>query len=193
MDTSKTFLPEGTAIPQKNDGYFKFELGDNRFRVVDHAVVGFELWVSGKPVRRKKEEFTPEELANADINKYTGKRKSPSYFWAFPVYNYKADKIQILEVTQIKVMRGIESYLGDEDYGKDPTKYDLVVVQDKADSKKIEYSVKAKPPKEIDPKIIQMYKDTPINLEALFTGENPFTSSSMNEDVDPDFMNEAVK
>jgi len=187
------FLPEGTAIPQKNDGYFKFELGDNKIRIVDNAVTGYELWVKGKPIKRKENKFSSEELANADINKFTGKIKTPEYFWAFPVYNYKLNKIQILQVKQVTIMRDMETYLGDEDYGTDPTKYDLVVNQYEGENKKVKYSTRAKPQKEIDPQIIQMYKDTPINLEALFTGENPFTSSPMNEDVDPDFMADTIK
>ncbi len=185
------FLPEGTSIPQASDKYFKFELGDNRFRILGSAIVGFELWVEGKPVRRKTaDQFTPEELRGADINKFNGLRKTPQYFWAFPVWNYETEKVQILEVTQSRVMRAIESYLNDEDYGKDPTQYDLVVVKDEAANKKIEYSVKAKPPKPLDEGIAQLFKDMKIRLEALYEGGDPFNS---DEPIDNDKADEAIQ
>lgn len=171
------FLPEGTTIPEANSGYFKLELGDNRFRVLGSAIVGFELWVEGKPQRRKTADlFTSEELMGADINKFNGRRKTPQYFWAFPVWNYKAERVQILEITQTSIMRAIESYLTDEDYGKDPTQYDFVIVKGEGANKKIEYSVKAKPPKAIDEGITAIYRDMKINLSALYEGEDPFNS-----------------
>lgn len=182
-----TFLPDGIEIPQKNDGYLKFELGDNRFRVLDSAIVGFKLWVQGKPRRTKTaDQFTPEELRTADINKFTGKRKTPEYFWAFPVWNYKVNKVQILEVTQVTIMRAMEGYLADEDYGKDPTQYDFIIAQNKGANDKVEYSVRAKPPKPLDEGIEATYKEMKINLDALYAGGDPFSSEPEidNDEVD---------
>lgn len=175
------FLPEGTSIPKGQSNYMKLSEPENKFRVMGSAVTGFELWVKGKPVRNKtKEEFTPEQLANADINKFTGKKKIPQYFWAFPVFNYQTKNIEILEVTQVTVMRGIDDYLKDEDYG-DPKKYDLNVIRDDS-AERVEYRVKAKPPKAIPNEIKEAYNSMTINLLALFKGENPFEGK---EDIDP--------
>ena len=174
-DIGNSFLPDGYQIPEPTTGYMKYKRGENKFRILDSAIVGHELWVEGKPLRkRKKDEFTPDELAKADTNKYTGKQRVPTAFWAFPVYNYEAKQVQILEVTQVTIMRGIESYLSDEDYGKDPKKYDLVVVQYEAETGKIEYSVKPKPPKEMEEGIFQYYSDLGIKIEVMFEGGDPF-------------------
>lgn len=186
-----TFLPEGTKIPQGKSLYMKFSEPENRFRVLGESIVGYELWVNGKPVRKHNEsEFTKDELENADINKFTNKKKEPAYFWAFPVYNYQTKQVEILEVTQITVMRGIEDYYFDKDYA-DPIEYDLIVVRDDSGDK-TQYRVKAKPPVAIDPGIKQLYKDMHINLNALFEGTDPFSSEKqekgkVNIDDIPDF------
>jgi len=178
------FLPEGTSIPAGQSNYMKLSEPENKFRVLGSAITGFELWVKGKPVRNKsKDQFTPEQLENADMNKFTGKKKVPQYFWAFPVYNYQTKNIEILELTQVTVMRGIDDYLKDEDYG-DPKKYDLNVIRDEA-TDRVEYRVKAKPPKAISKEIEDLYSTMSINLKALYKGEDPF-KKELNENVDPD-------
>jgi len=182
------FLPKNAPeIPTGESLYMKLSEKENRFRVMGSAIVGFELWVNGKPKRNKQaNEFTSEDLENADTNRFTNKKKTPQYFWAFPVFNYQTKRVEILEITQITVMRGIDDYLQDEDYGKDPKKYDLVVTRDEPGDR-VEYRVKAKPPKEIDEGIAQMYKDTDIDLEALYRSDNPF------EKKEEDLAEDAVK
>ena len=69
------FLPKGYKIPEATTGYLKYKIGENKFRILDSAIVGYELWVEGNPIRnKKKDEFTPEELSNADTNKFTGNK-----------------------------------------------------------------------------------------------------------------------
>jgi hypothetical protein len=171
-----SFLPEGTEIPTAEGRYMKFSELENRFRVLDSAITGYELWVGGKPLRRKtKNEFTADELAKADIDKFKGTKRLPQYFWAFPVFNYQTEQVEILEVKQVSVMRGIDDYLKDDDYGADPKEYDIIVIKD--DSKdKIEYRVKAKPPKPMSEEIKKAYKDTFVKPEKLFEGGDPFSN-----------------
>jgi hypothetical protein len=176
---SDDFLPQGTSIPSSDRPYMKFTEPENRFRVLGSAVIGFELWVQGKPLRRKEKQFTADELLNADINKFTGKKKTPQYFWAFPVYNYQTEKIEILEVTQVTIMRGIQDYLDDPDYGN-PRGYDLNVIRDESGDK-VEYRVKAKPPKMLNTDIAKAFGDMGINLQALFKGEDPFQAVDETE------------
>lgn len=175
-----TFLPEGTEIPSGGSNYTKFKSGDNKIRILGSAIVGNELWVGGKPLRKPLNmEFTKKELSEADTNSYTGKKKTPTYFWAFPVYNYETAQVEILEVTQKRIMHGIQSYLEDEDYGSDPTKYDLVINRDD-ESDPVSYSVRAKPPKGMDKDIEAMCAEvvSGINLNALYEGGDPFNSTS---------------
>ena len=176
------FLPEGTEIPKSASNYMKFTEPENRLRIMGSAIVGYELWINSKPVRRKENTWTMDEFNSADINKFTGEKKNVQYFWAFPVYNYKTQRVEILEITQKTVMRGIENYLKDDDFGKDPKKYDLLVK--KEDTEPITYSVMAKPPKAIDPGIAQLYQDMNINLNALYEGKDPFASSVSDKTAD---------
>ena len=71
----------------------KFQEGENSFRVLASAIVGFEYWTTqNKPVRskdgwdEKPEDIKTEKDGSFRIN----------HFWAFPVWNYEAEKIQIL-------------------------------------------------------------------------------------------------
>jgi hypothetical protein len=59
-----------------------------------------------------------------------------------------------------------------EEWG-DPLGYSITVNR-KGESLETEYSVVPSPAKETPADIIQAYKDKPINLEAFFTGGNPF-------------------
>lgn len=182
--TMGEFLPPDTKIPASEGKYMRFAEHQNMFRVLGSAITGYELWVSGKPARRKdKSQFTTDQILNADINKFTGQKKIPQYFWAFPVWNYQTKQVEILEVTQKSVMHGIEDYLKDDDYGSNPQEYDIVVTRDETNDK-VEYRVKAKPPKAMDEAIKEAYKKFNINLEALFTGKDPFSGDEINEVVE---------
>lgn len=179
-----SFLPKDYKVPEGESRYYKFEEGENRFRVLDSAIVGYELWVEGKPIRKlRKEDFTASELKNADINKFSGNRKIPMHFWFFPIFDYKTKNVRLLEVTQISIMRGMNDFLNDEDYGSNPKEYDFVVTRDES-SDKVEYRVKAKPPKPLEAGIMKLYEDMEIDLQAIFKGEDPFGKGE--EKVDPD-------
>lgn len=183
---TKEFLPQGERVPASTGRYMRFEDGDNKFRVLDSAITGWELWVEKRPLRRKTAaQFTTEELANADPNPFdpNGARKRPRYFWAFPVYNYASGKVEILEITQSTIMTGIEGLLDDEEYGKEPWTYDIVVSRD-TESKPISYFVRPKPPKELEPDVKKMaYNEVEkIDLTALFRGEDPFAKKNVSDD-----------
>jgi hypothetical protein len=130
------------------------------------------LWVGGKPLRSKRDDFTKDQLANADIDKFTGKLRLPEHFWAFVVWNYEEQQIQIFQTSKKKIQRGIEKYINDEEYGS-PLGYNLKIIKE-GEGKETEYSVIASPPKPLAPEIAKAYAETNINLESLFTGEDPF-------------------
>lgn len=176
------FLPEGTQVPSAGGNYMKLEAGENKFRALSSAIIGWELWVGGKPLRSKLNDFSSEQVANADINKFTGKRRTPSYFWAFTVYNYKEEKIQILILRQVTIMRGMESFMEDEDFGN-PKEYDLVITQHEGENGKAQYQVKAKPPRKLDEGIKKLYEDMEIDLTALYEGKDPFAPVSKEDKV----------
>ena len=172
------FLPEGTKIPDSREGYMKFAEGDNRFRVLSSAITGIEFWVEvdggKKPFRIKEGGVAPDSFVD-----------EPKYFWAFVVWNYASEKVQILEVTQKGVMKSIKALVGDEDWG-DPKQYDIVVTR-VGQMKESKYNVVPKPAKKLDPGITQLYEDMEINLNALYEGKDPFKKEDLAETVAKNF------
>lgn len=157
-------------MPDATSGYMRFKLGENRFRVLSSAIVGFETWNEDKEGNRKPTRFKMGEAIPVDK---VG--TDPKHFWAFVVWNYKDEKVQILEVTQKGIMKSIQNLTKDEDWG-DPKQYDIVVTRE-GEGLETEYQVQPKPKKELDASITKFYKGLTINLEALFKAEDPFKSS----------------
>ncbi len=176
-----SFLPTGYETPETPTNYLnKFEEGKTRIRILSSAVVGFELWVNKKPIRKlSSEDFTNEELINADMNTFTGKKKLPEHFWAFVSYDYKNKKVVIAVIKQKTVQQGISSLIDDPEWGS-PFEYDIEITKVK-EEKKTKYSVTPKPHKPLDKSVKEEYEGMSINLKALFDGSDPFN----NENVDP--------
>ena len=58
------FLPQDYEIPQDVGNYMKFEDGENKFRILDKPIIGWEGWKthsdgSHKPVRKRMIESIP--------------------------------------------------------------------------------------------------------------------------------------
>lgn len=171
--TRKTFLPEGYTLPTSSDNYFKFEKGKNKFRVLSSAVAGWQYWTEDKEVKRSKEKF--EKLEN--IKKGEGQQ----HFWAFVVYNYDLEKIQILQITQKTIQKEIYKLIEDEDFG-DPREYDLIVRKEGEGKTGTTYSIQAKD-SDIDEDIIDEYEQLDVDLEKLFVeGGDPFGGAVEGED-----------
>lgn len=172
------FLPTNyQGIPSESN-YMKLEKGINKFRIVSSAVVGMEYWVTvedkQRPVRKHMNEAIPSNEIEIDMK--TNEPKPIRHFWAFVVWNYKQQKVQIMELTQKSIMRQIEAYANNEDWG-DPKDYDLTITRE-GDGFDTEYSVIASPHKVLPKEVLETIKNTPVNLEALFAkngrGEDPF-------------------
>ena len=164
------FLPDDYEVPAKNINYFKFEDGENRFRVLATPILGWVWWETEKDGSRKPIRIPMDQEVPAAVDKDEVK-----HFWGMPVWNYKEEKIQVLEITQKGIQKSIKTLSGDSDWGN-PVNYDLVVVKtgQKLDT---EYQVSPKPAKKLDPGITQLYADMHIDLTALFRGEDPFNVS----------------
>jgi hypothetical protein len=166
---NNTFLPSEYKIPD-NSGYFKLKDGENTFRILSSAVIGWEYWTgSNKPVRSKK----PFEGIPADIRfESSGLPSKIKHFWAFVVYNYEAKAIQILEITQSTIQGGIKAIVDKSNWGH-PSGYDITITK-KGEGFDTEYVVMPNPHSLIDDKIKAALEAKPINLEALFAGDSPF-------------------
>lgn len=164
-----SFLPADYSAPVSEGNYLKLKKGENRFRILSSAIVGFEYWNrDNKPVRSVE----PWDEMPFDI-KEGGTIK---HFWAFIVYNYDAKKVQIMEITQKTIREAIEGLAMNKKWGN-PNKYDIVV-EAKGDGLEREYSVLPEP-----------HSDAPdvdisrINLNALFVGQDPFNSEAKAPEI----------
>lgn len=166
------FLPtDYKEVPQAPSNYMKFKPGPNRFRILSHAIVGYEYWnMLNKPVRqRQKFDTIP-----ADIKIQNGKVTDVRHFWAFVVWNYEAKMIQILEIIQASIQRQMKIKI--DNRGGDATGYDFIVTRS-GEGMDTEYDVDTGEREPVSDEIMKQYQSKNINLEALYNGGDPFNSS----------------
>ena len=169
------FLDNIKDVPQSSSSgggnYMKLTQGTNHFRIVgssdDGGVIqGMRGWGTTpdggkKPYRWKVGEDTPK-----------GVEDKPKQFLAMIVYNYDEERIQILEIPQAGLRQELLTLAKDEDWG-DPRKYDLKIVRN-GEGLETSYAMTPSPHKKRSDEINTAVKAMKINLEALFTGDDPF-------------------
>ena len=150
----------------------KLKAGENAFRVLSSAIIGYKYWnTENKPVRLKEmPKFIPKDLRMDE----TGRPSTIKHFWAFVVYNYNENSIQILELTQSGIQGSIKNLVDNNKWGN-PKEYDIIIVK-KGEKLNTEYSVLPNPKAEIDKSILDTYNSMNINLNALYDGGDPFNS-----------------
>lgn len=167
-----TFLPKDYEKPSTANQYMKLEEGDNKIRVLAPAITGWIDWTPDKkPVRSKTE---PETNFNPD--------NPAKHFWAFPVWDYRDEKVKILEITQSSIQGSLLGFVNDEDWG-DPIKYDVNIKRSGKDMG-TKYTVVTTPPKEPSAQIKDAIKHMTVNMEALFDGGDPFKVDTPKIDVE---------
>jgi hypothetical protein len=117
-----------------------------------------ERMASGKPSRR--EEFGLLAAWPA------------KHFWAFVVWNFETKQIEILEITQVTIQTALQSLIQNEDWG-DPRQYSITVNRT-GEKMETKYAVLPSPAKDVPAEILKAYEEKYINLDAFFTGGNPF-------------------
>lgn len=165
----ENFLPKGYEVPASPSNYMKLQDGENTFRVLSSAVVGFEYWnVEGKPVRLKEHpQAFPVDIR---VEKDGSKKIKP--FWAFVVWNYQTKQIQILELTQKSIMNAVKAVVDNAKWGN-PQGYDITITKT-GEGLDTEYSTIPSPHSPIDTEIENARKEKSIDLTALFEGLDPF-------------------
>lgn len=178
MTTNNTFLPENYELPKTTWGrYTKFENGLTRLRILSSCLVGWEYFDTDKKVHRSKIKFTETPW----IEKWRYQKE----FWAFAVYNYNTEQIEICQITQKWLKEAILNLCKDKDYGDPKNNYDIKITKS---WEKLETSYQVTPwlPSPTEPEILEQFKNTPIVLEALFEWENPFDYQKI-EDINEVF------
>lgn len=163
--------------PKRYGDYARIEEGNNSFRILSEGIFGVEYWsetfdlesgkVKNKPIRRPLAEITSLETADW------------SYFYAFFVWNYKAEKIQILNTAKRGIVKGLKTLINNPKWG-DITQYDICITRrqtDPTDPKSVEYSVTPEPKAILEAEISEKWESSNFNRDALymlFEGLDPF-------------------
>jgi hypothetical protein len=161
-----TFLPEGHEHMKTEKKYWKLSQmkeGENRLRVVQRPIAGWIDWHENKPVRyrpdqRPRQPFDPEKPIKA--------------FWNLYVWDYERKDLFILEVNQGSVIKGLTAIATDEDWG-DMTQFDIKIKKE-GSGKETRYSIQPIPHKPMSDEIKAALKASPVRLEALYEGGDPW-------------------
>ena len=86
-----SFLPQDYTSPKSFNNYMKLQEGENKIRILSRPIIGWEDWLNNKPIRFRMSE-KPAKPVDA--------KKPIKHFWAFVVWNYAEEQIQILHLTQ---------------------------------------------------------------------------------------------
>jgi hypothetical protein len=164
-----SFLPEDYTAPKSTSYYTKLQEGENRIRILSKPILGWEDWHEKKPVRYTMNE-KPAKSYDA--------KKPVRHFWAFVVFNYNENEIQIMQITQATIRKSIESLCKDADWGA-PFGYDIKIMKS-GEGVDTEYALNPVPHKPVSQDIIDAFNDRRCNLNALFATADPF-SKEWNE------------
>lgn len=144
--------------------YMKFKDGENTFRVLSSAITGYVYFnTENKPIRSQHDfDVTPGKKEDGEVK----------HFWAFAVWNYADERVQILELTQKGVMGFIQSLVSNKRWGN-PTGYDITVNKSGA-GLKTDYEVMANPHSPLEQKIAEAWSKCRVDLRELYTNGDPF-------------------
>lgn len=165
------FLPQDYEAPQGGGHYMKFQDGENKFRILSKPIIGWLDWKDKQPYRFRMNAKPDKPMTDKPIK----------HFWAFIVWNYEAQAVQILELTQSTIQKTIQNLSKDEDWGA-PFDYDIKVNR-KGKDLDTEYSVTPSPKKPLDETIKKAALDKPCYLEALYEGADPWVVKDKSTDL----------
>jgi hypothetical protein len=160
--TSNNFLPAEAKEPKGKSNYTKLTEGVHKLRVMSSAIVGYEEW------QTDGEKKVPVRYTTDNAPPFGKDGKELNYFWAFLVYNYEQERLQIMEVTQKTIRTALQAYIDNEAWGS-PQSYDIVITRKGTKLDDTEYHVVANPHSEAPVVDIEG-----VSLEAWMKGEEPF-------------------
>ena len=179
MKNKNDFLPSEYKIPGGDSNYLKLSSeGEYRFRIMSSPVLGYEYWT------QEGDKRTPHRIRmDESVETSVCDPKDLKHFWAMIIWNYEIEKAQILHITQKSIQKPLRALAKDEDWGSPVGEdgYDIVITRTGLTLNDTEYSVTPKPQKKLKEGIEQFVKDLKINLEALFTNDDPFKGDAISE------------
>jgi len=175
--SNNDFLDSGYEVPKGPSNYAKLEVGENKFRILSKALVGWEYFNNDqKPVRIEGAPQPHVDKKLIKLDKYG--KQDLKHFWAMIVWNYNAKSIQILTITQSSIQNRIKELAQSSDWGS-PYKYDITITK-KGSGKETEYTVTPSPHKELPDEAKEAYKSKPCNIRALLNGTDPFAINGVS-------------
>ncbi|NBV95701.1 MAG: hypothetical protein EBR90_02790 [Actinobacteria bacterium] len=135
-----------------------------KLRILSEAITGYNYWTNDNKCIRSELRF------ESTPNIRDGEKQK--HFWAFKVWNYNTKQIEIWEITQSSIRDTLWSYWKDDEYG-DLRGYPLKITRT-GKALETKYQVIAGQIKPLDEEIAIESANTPVNLHALYSGENPF-------------------
>lgn len=166
------WIDDDYTVPSGGSPFMKFEDGENLVRILAKPTFGWELWIDNKPVRHKtKEEFSKQDLADADINSFSGERGRPQHFWVMPVWNYREKGVQLLQINQSSVQSQLLALVRNPKWGN-LDKYDVVIEKGKQ-GKQTKYTTQAQPPAKLEKEVEEAWANVILNMDEYFTGGRP--------------------
>lgn len=178
------FLPQGYKEPSESN-YMSFLDGENTFRILGSATLGWEYWTEvfedGEKKQRSHRVKTEAEIPMDEVvlNKFGN--LAYTFFWIFPVYNFVDERLQLLQVTQKSIRDQMLGYIKNPKWG-DPKEYSFVVTRLK-ESGKTKYSTIAEPKEPLDTEILKKYERMHIDMSAWMAGKDPFSSEKTEPTV----------
>jgi len=163
------FLPADYKAPAGSSSFMKLQDGENRFRVLSDAKVGWEGWKDNKPFRREGVDCNIEESEVDTDSKYGKPKPKINHFWAFVVWDCQDKAVKILSLTQKTIHKAINELVEDKDWG-DPKEYDLSIVRTKS-GERVSYAVKSYPHKKLTKEQEEAFASSDIDLDSLFEDE----------------------
>jgi len=185
-----SFIPKDYDKIATGDYMNKFENGPNRIRILDGPITGYEYWVdSSEYVRPRDQKIQKGDspVRDATFDDFTvEQRNAMRPFLAAVIWNYQAEKVQVMQIKQITIMRALEALALSESWG-DVRDYDIVVTRTKTGNlpTDVEYSVMPEPKAALIKEIKDSYDSDSIRLEALYAGEDPFDREMPAAEGDP--------
>lgn len=170
------FLDPTYEVPASGANYMKLKDGENKFRILSKPIVGWIDWKDKVPHRF---------IMTAKPEKPFDASKPIKHFWSFIVFDYADRGVKILEITQATIQNDIKNLSKDPEWDA-PFSYDLKITRT-GKEKETKYAVIPSPKKDLSDEIKKLALDKPCNLEALYSGGDPWVITD-NKYTEPFFI-----
>lgn len=164
-----TFLPNDYEIPSPESNYTKFEVGDTRMRILSRPIIGWLDWDMNDKPHRYPMNRKPEKPSRPGDRIH--------HFWAFVIWNYSKECVQICETSLKGFQEFLKSHADNPKWGK-PSFYDIIVSRKGTKKEDTKYSYTAEPHSDIEPYIMEALLEMDVNLNALWTNDDPFSKAN---------------